>query len=146
LIGDLRYDWPVMRGRYLVLALSLGGCAAAAGPPLVDMTDVNPVTYQRNLDRCEIEAQGDGGMIGPLVAGAIIGGTMGVGLGAFAAPASATTATAAEGYGGAAGAVAGAGVSAAAGTPLAMPPPAPRQTLAQCLTAQGYKVIAPAPN
>jgi hypothetical protein len=125
-----------MRARWLVFATSLGGCAA--GPPLVDMTDVNPVVYQRDFDQCAIEAQGTV-PAGPLVAGAIMGGTIGMGLGALLAPATSTTAVA---LGGATGAVAGAGVSGAAGAPLAMPPPAPRQSLADCLTAHGYTVIS----
>ena len=130
-----------MRGGWLILALSLGGCAAG-GPPLVDMTDVNPVAYQRDFDQCQIEAQGDDSA-GPFLVGALMGGTIGMGIGAIAAPASATAVGAtAVGYGGAAGAVAGAGVSGAANAPLAAPPPVPRQTLAQCLTAHGYKVIS----
>jgi hypothetical protein len=126
--------------RTLVLALSLGGCTVA-GPPLVDMTDVNPVTYQRDLDQCGIEAQ-DSSSIGPLLAGVIIGGTMGMGAGAFAAPATAAAGGTTVGYGAAAGAVVGGGVSAASGAPLAVPPPpGQRQTLDQCLTSHGYKVL-----
>jgi hypothetical protein len=125
----------VMRVRSLLLAAALGGCASA--PTLVDITDVNPVVYQRDLDQCEVEAQGTS-TTGPLLAGAIMGGTIGVGLGALAV--SSTSAAAA--VGGGAGTVAGGGVSEATATPLAAPPPAPRQSLADCLTAHGYKVIS----
>jgi len=130
-----------MRGGCLILALSLSGCAAG-GPPLVDMTDVNPVTYQRDFDQCQIEGQ-DVDRAGPILVGALMGGTFGLGIGAMAATGPAVAlGSSAAGYGGAAGAVAGAGVSGVANAPLAAPPPAPRQTVAQCLTAHGYTVIA----
>jgi hypothetical protein len=126
-----------MRVRSLFLAAALGGCASA--PPLVDMTDVNPVVYQRDSDQCEVEAQGTS-TTGPLLAGAIMGGTIGAGLGALlVAPTSTAVA-----FGGGAGTVAGAGVSEATAAPLAVPPPAPRQSLAACLAAHGYKVISAA--
>ena len=124
-----------MRKAWLVLAASLGGCAA--GPPLVDMTGVDPVAYQRDLDQCQLVAQ-DTDPAGPLVVGALMGATIGMGLAAGIAPVSTT----AVGYGGAAGAAAGAGVSGATGAPLAARPPAQRQSLAACLTAHGYKVIS----
>ncbi len=109
-----------MRGGCLILALSLGGCAAG-GPPLVDMTDVNPVANQRDFDQCQVEGQ-DVDSAGPIVAGALMGGTFGLGIGAMAATAPAVAlGSSAAGYGGAAGAVAGAGVSGAAGAPLAVP-------------------------
>src|SRR6185312_4687806 len=108
-----------MRKGWIAFMAALAGCA---GPTLVDMTDVNPVVYQRDLDQCEIEAQGVE-PAGPLVAGAIIGASFGMGLGALATGVPGTTQ--AVGYGGAAGAAAGAGVSAATGAPLAAAPPAP---------------------
>ncbi len=129
-----------MRKTCVVLIAALGGCA---GPPLVDMTDVDPVVYQRNLDRCDVEGQ-TVEPAGPVIAGIIMGATMGVGLGAFAGGATYTT-TMAEGYGAAAGGVAGAGISAATDAPLAAAPAVPRQTVADCLTAHGYRIIKPAP-
>jgi hypothetical protein len=125
----------------IALVAALGGCAA---PPLVDMNDVNPVVYQRDLDRCDVEAQSVE-PAGPVIAGLIMGATMGLGLGAFAGGATTYTTTMAEGYGAAAGGVTGAGISAATNAPLAVPPPAPRQTVADCLTASGYRIIKPAP-
>ena len=144
----MRTGWLI-----LVLAVSLGGCAAG-GPPLVDMTDVNPVVYQRDLDQCQVEARSVVDLAGPIVVGAIAGATIGMGFGALLSTPVSWTAI---GYGGAAGAVAGAGisaatsagwgadVSAAADAPPAAPPP-PRQSLADCIAAHGYKVIAPAPQ
>jgi hypothetical protein len=119
----------------LALAVALGGCAA--GPPLIDMTDINPVTYQRDFDQCQVEAQGDE-PAGPIVVGALIGASFGFGLAGFAAAPGSTGIL----YGGAAGAVSGAGLSAATGTPLGAQPPVPRQSLADCLAAHGYKVIS----
>jgi hypothetical protein len=124
-----------MRIGWLLIVAPLFGCA---GPPLADMTDVNPVVYQRDLDQCQIEAQA-AEPAGPLVAGAVMGASFGMGLGALATGMPATAA--AVGYGGAAGAAAGAGLSAVTGAPLAAPPPAPRQSVADCLTARGYKMI-----
>jgi len=120
----------------LLTALALAGCA---GPPLVDMTDVDPVVYQRDFDHCEMVAQGSV-PAGPVVIGALMGATIGVGAAGFitAVPA----ATAASGIGAASGAAAGAGVSAASGQPLAVPPQPTRQSLADCLASHGYKVIA----
>jgi len=125
-----------MRKGWIAFMAALAGCA---GPTLVDMTDVNPVVYQRDFDTCEIEAQGIE-PAGPLVAGAIIGASFGMGMATLAT--GVTRTTAAVGYGAAAGAAAGAGVSAATGVPLAAAPPAPRQSLADCLAAHGYTVIA----
>ena len=125
-----------MRKLPLAVAAALVGCA---GPPLVDMNDVNPVAYQRDFDQCQIEAQWFE-PAGPIVAGVIIGGSFGLGLGAIGSGVPATTA--AEGYGAAAGAVTGAGVSAIAGPPPATTGAAPRQSMADCLASHGYKVIA----
>ena len=124
-----------MRIGWLLMVAPLCGCA---GPPLVDMTDVNPVVYQRDFDQCQVEAQ-EFEPAGPLVAGAIMGASFGMGLGALAT--GVPGATMAVGYGGAAGAAAGAGVSAATAAPLAATPSLPRQSLADCLTGHGYKVI-----
>ncbi|MGH7088447.1 MAG: hypothetical protein ACREFQ_06060, partial [Stellaceae bacterium] len=85
-----------MRIRLLGLATALAACS---GPPLVDMTDVDPVVYQRALDRCEAEGQSYDA-VGPLIAGVIIGASAGAGLGALAeGPRAAIADTAAEGYG-----------------------------------------------
>lgn len=123
----------------IALVAALGGCA---GPPLADMTDVDPVVFQRDLDGCEAVSQ-TVEPAGPVLAGLLMGATIGAGLGAFAGGAAVSGATIGEGYGAAAGGVAGAGVSAATNRPLAIPPPAPQQTVAECLTAHGYKISQP---
>lgn len=129
----------IMRRIATLLILALGGCAA--GTPLVDMTDVNPVTYQRDLDRCQaIGTSAD--PVGPIVAGAIMGASIGMGAGAFAYGTSAISV--AEGYGAGAGAVAGAGTAAASSEgKVALPEGVPqvRQSVADCLRARGYKVL-----
>jgi hypothetical protein len=125
--------------RYLSLlpALALGACVSAT--PLVDMTDVDPVVYQRALDDCEAGAYADANAAGPILAGAIIGATIGMGAGAVATSAS-TTMSAAEGYGAAAGTVAGGGTGAALGHAPAAATDRP-QTVAECISARGYKLV-----
>jgi len=124
-----------------LLGLALCGCTAAT--PLVDMTDVNPVTYQRDLDYCQaIGTSHD--PVGPIVVGAIMGASFGFGLGGFAAT-NASATTVAEAYGGASGAAAGAGLAAAANegvVPLPEGVPQERPSVADCLSARGYKVLA----
>jgi hypothetical protein len=119
--------------------LALAGCAPT--PTLVDMTDVDPVVYQRALDRCEAIGIGND-PIGPLVAGAVMGASIGAGMGALiAGPAAGISG--AEAIGGASGAVAGAGVSAAvtASAKTDPTPPEGPQSVADCLRARGYKVL-----
>jgi hypothetical protein len=126
-----------------LFALALGGCAATT--PLVDMTDVNPVTYQRDFDRCQaIGTIPD--PVGPIVVGAIMGASFGFGAGAFAY-ANPGAITVAEAYGGASGAVAGAGIAAAVNDgAVTLPEGVPQQRLpvADCLRARGYKVLGEA--
>lgn len=129
--------------RYLavVIAMALPGCAAS-GPPLVDMTDIDPVVYQRDLDHCEAVGNSSDA-VGPLVAGAIMGLSVGAGLGAMfgAAGAPGATYTTSEAIGTGAGAAAGAVADTAANSPSSQKSdPAARPTVAQCLTARGYKV------
>jgi len=123
------------------VALGLAGCATPA--PLVDMTGVDPVVYQRDLDRCEAIAPSYD-KVGPLVAGAIMGASFGMGVGAMAG--GSASATAAEGYGAAAGAATGAGTAAALNdAPAASaPPPDETRSVADCLRAHGYKLLTPA--
>jgi hypothetical protein len=123
-----------------LIVLALSGCATS-GPPFVDMTDVDPVVYQRDLDHCEAIGNSSD-MYGPLVAGAIMGATIGAGVGTlFVAPVGyMSSATVAEAYG--SGAVAGAAGEAAANAPSSQKSDsAERPTIAQCLSAKGYKVI-----
>jgi hypothetical protein len=141
----------LVRIAWLLIAAALAGCA---GPPLVDMTDVDPVVYQRDFDHCEVAAPSHE-WTGAIIVGALMGATIGLGAATFAATEPGFTL--ATGYGAAAGAAEGAGASAVTGTPLAVPPPAgqaaappavsppgPQQSLADCLAAHGYKVITPA--
>jgi hypothetical protein len=132
-----------VRNLLLLCAAALAGCATS-GPPLVDMTNVDPVVYQGDLDRCEAVGRGSDAA-GPLVVGAIMGASFGAGLGAlFAFPAPTAAYSVAEGYGTGTGAVAGAAAETAANapTPAGAPPAAgASQTVAQCLTAKGYRVI-----
>jgi hypothetical protein len=127
-----------MTKAWLLLAVGLGACSTA--PPLVDMTDIDPVVYQRDLDSCEAQSRSMN-EAGPIIAGAIMGASVGAGIGAFAGFAPLAGPTAAEGYGAAAGGVAGAGASAATSEPLAAPPPVPQQTVAECLKSHGYKLL-----
>ena len=127
----------------LLPILALGACTAT--PTLVDMTDVNPVTYQRDLDHCELIGTNPD-PIGPIVAGAVIGASVGMGAGAFAYGTQAISV--AEGYGAGAGAVAGAGTAAAVNEGAVTPPegvPQERVSVADCLRAKGYKVLPPQP-
>lgn len=129
-------------GSSFAIGLALGGCAT---PTLVDMTDVNPVTYQRDLDRCQAIAP-SADRFGPVVVGAIVGATVGMAAGAVAYPTNAISV--AEGYGAAAGAVAGAGTVAVADAVAPTPPAAtPEETrsVADCLRAHGYMVLGQAP-
>jgi hypothetical protein len=132
-----------VRNLLLFCAAALAGCAMS-GPPLVDMTNVDPVVYQGDLDHCQTIGRGSDA-VGPLVAGALMGVSIGGGLGAIlggAAPA--TTFTSAETIGSGAGAVAGAAADTVANAPPAKgAPPAAggSETVAQCLTAKGYRVI-----
>jgi hypothetical protein len=121
--------------------LALGACTAT--PTLVDMTDVNPVTYQHDLDHCELIGTNPD-PVGPIVAGAVIGASIGLGAGAFAYGTQAVSV--AEGYGAAAGATAGAGTAAAVNEGAVTPPegvPKERMSVADCLRAKGYKVLPP---
>ncbi|HZT52112.1 MAG TPA: hypothetical protein VFA22_09265 [Stellaceae bacterium] len=124
-----------------LLLLALGGCAASA-TPLVDMTDVNPVTYQRDLDDCEsIGTSYD--PAGPVLVGALMGASVGFGVGGLAYSSLAGTSVA-EGWGGASGAVAGAGLAAGANegvVPLPKGVPQERVPVSQCLSERGYKVL-----
>jgi hypothetical protein len=132
-----------MRFAFALVALGLAGCAAPA--PLVDMTGVDPVRFQRDLDRCEAIARGPE-TFGPLVAGAIMGASFGMGVGAFAGTSSSVSV--AEGIGGGAGAAAGTGTAAIiAPAPAPVPSAAPEETrsVADCLRAHGYKPLPPAP-
>jgi hypothetical protein len=126
-----------------VLVIALSGCATS-GPPLVDMTDIDPVVYQRDLDRCQAIGNGSDAA-GPLVAGALIGLSIGGGLGALLGGTGglgATAYTANEAYGTGAGAVAGAAGGAAANSPSSQKSdPAGRPTVSQCLMDKGYKVV-----
>ena len=126
-----------------LIVLGLFGCATS-GPPLVDMTDIDPVAYQRDLDHCQAIGNGSDAA-GPFVAGALIGLSIGGGLGALFGGTGGLTApvySVAEGYGTGAGAVAGAAAGAAANTPSSQTSdPAERPTVAHCLDAKGYKVI-----
>jgi hypothetical protein len=138
------WDTAAMPGRIaILLILALGGCAATT--PLVDMTDINPVTYQRDLDRCQaIGTTYD--PIGPVVVGAIMGASVGFGAGAaaYAAPYSTSAAAA---YGGGSGAVAGAGIAAAANEGAVTLPegvPQERPSVADCLKERGYRVLGEA--
>ncbi len=121
------------------IALGLAGCAS---PPLVDMTGVDPVVYQRDLDHCQAIATGKD-VAGPLVAGAIIGASVGMGAGAFAGATPAISE--AEGIGAGAGAAAGAGTAAAVKA-APEPPAKPEEirSVADCLRVHGYKVLPPA--
>lgn len=135
-------SWRVRRS-LAAIAIALSGCATS-GPPLVDMTDIDPVVYQRDLDRCEAIGNSSD-KVGPLVAGAIMGMSIGGGLGAFIGGTGglgAPTYSAAEAYGTGSGAVAGAAADAAINTPSAQKTdPLERPTVAQCLSAKGYKVV-----
>jgi len=117
--------------------MALAGCAPQH--PLVDMTNVDPVAYQRVLDRCDAIASPGSGS-GPLVAGVLIGGTMGLGAGAF------ISGLVDEG-GAAIGAASGAAVGAAAATVgkdsalVKSVSAAPPQTVDACLTGHGYKIV-----
>jgi hypothetical protein len=130
----------------LILALpvlALGACTATT--PLADMTDVNPVTFQRDLDHCQLIGTSPD-PVGPIVAGAVIGASIGMGAGAFAYGTQAISV--AEGYGAGAGAVAGAGTAAAANEGAVTLPegvPKERMSVADCLRAKGYKVLPPQP-
>jgi hypothetical protein len=130
-----------MRGLVTLLTIALGGCAAT--PPLVDMTDVNPVTYQGDLDYCQsIGTSYD--PVGPIVVGIIMGASVGFGAGAAAYTATGGISVA-EAYGGAAGAAAGAGVAAAANEgAISLPPGVPQERVSvdDCLRARGYKPLA----
>ena len=135
------YGAPVRRF-LVVIATALSGCAAS-GPPLVDMTDIDPVVYQRDLDHCEVVGNSSDAA-GPLLAGAAIGMSFGAGLGAMFGAGTAPLAayTTSETIGTGTGAVAGAAAGAAANSPSAQKSdPAGRPTVAQCLSAKGYKVI-----
>ena len=123
-----------MRGVFIIAAVTLAGCAEH---PLVDMTDVDPVSYQAVYDRCEATAVGTT-KGGPIFAGAIMGASVGMGLAAIFAGL-APGISAAEGYGAATGAIAG----AAAGSipnPVSGPPEA-YQSIGDCLTQHGYKLL-----
>jgi hypothetical protein len=128
-----------MKQGWFVLAAALGACS---GPPLVDMTDIDPVVFQRDLDSCEAYGQATD-TAGPLIVGAIMGASIGAGLGSGVGVFAGANQASAEAYGAVGGAAAGAGATAASGEPLATPPAAPRQTVRQCLEAHGYKPIAP---
>jgi hypothetical protein len=126
--------------------LALGGCAATT--PLVDMTDVNPVTYQRDLDYCQsIGTSYD--PLGPVLVGALMGASVGFGAGAAAYGSGLGGVTVAEAAGGGAGAAAGAGLAAAANEGAVTLPegvPQERVSVADCLRARGYKpLLAAAP-
>jgi len=125
---------------FATIALGLAGCAS---PPLVDMTGVDPVVFQRDLDRCQAIAAGKD-TAGPLIAGAIMGASVGLGAGAFAG--SSTAISQAEGIGAGAGAVAGAGTAATFKAAPAPPPAKPEElrSVADCLRAHGYKLLPPA--
>jgi hypothetical protein len=127
-----------MRRLWLLSALTLAGCAAA--PPLADMTDVDPVVYQRVLDGCEAASAPDDAA-GPLVVGTVMGASFGLGIGSLFAYVSPMTA--ATGYSAGSGAVAGAGAAAVATNTKAGAAisPGPPQSVAQCLEAHGYKII-----
>jgi len=132
-----------MRRIILIVATALAGCATS-GPPLVEMTDIDPVVYQRDLDHCEAVGNGSDAA-GPLVAGALMGASIGGGLGAIFGGAGALSSPAysvAEAYGTGTGAVAGAAGNAAANAPSSQKSdPGARQTVAQCLAAKGYKLL-----
>jgi hypothetical protein len=132
-----------VRNLLLLCGAALAGCATS-GPPLVDMTNVDPVVYQGDLDRCEAGGHGSDAA-GPLVVGAIMGASIGAGLGAlFTFPAPTAAYSVAEAYGTGTGAVAGAAVSTAANAPPpkgTVPEAGGSQTVAQCLAAKGYRVI-----
>jgi hypothetical protein len=126
-----------MRILRFVLAISLSGCAPTH--PLVDMSDVDPVAYQRVLDRCEL-VNGTSDVAGPVVAGTLIGASFGLGLATVftVAPFGA----AAAGYGAGGGGAVGAGAATlASNTPVGdtFSSHSP-QNLDECLTAHGYKV------
>ena len=123
-----------MRTTLLIAALALAGCVEH---PLVDMTDIDPVAYQAVYDRCEATsftvARG-----GPIFAGVVMGASVGMGLASIFAG-MAPGISAAEGW----GALSGAGAGAAAGS-LANPvtgPPENYQSIADCLTQHGYKLL-----
>jgi hypothetical protein len=121
----------------LAVMAALGGCVAAT--PLVKMAGVDPVVYQRDLDRCQSIAP-SADAIGPLVVGAIMGASFGMGAGAFAGPSGAISM--AEGYGAAAGAGAGAGLYTLANAQPTPPgPPQETRSVADCLRAHGYTVL-----
>jgi hypothetical protein len=120
------------KGISLAACLALAACAAPAHP-LVDMTDVDPVTFQQVYDNCEATAV-DTYPSGPIFAGMVIGATVGMGMGAIIGGVS-DGISIAEGY----GALAGAGAGAVPGLVTAQSDQ--RQSLADCLGAHGYKVI-----
>jgi hypothetical protein len=132
-----------VRNLFLFCAAALAGCAMS-GPPLVDMTNVDPVVYQGDLDRCEAVGRGSDA-VGPLVAGALMGASIGGGLGAILGGSSPlVTFTSAETIGSGAGAAAGAAADTAANAPAAKgtaPAADGSETVGQCLTAKGYRVI-----
>ncbi len=125
----------------LTAVAALGGCVAAT--PLADMTGVDPVVYQRDLDRCQSIAP-SADALGPLLVGALMGASFGMGAAAFAGPTSSISI--AEGYGAAAGAGAGAGIATLVTRATPTPPGPPQETrsVADCLRAHGYTVLSQA--
>jgi hypothetical protein len=125
-----------MRRVWFVLAISLSGCAPTH--PLVYMSDLDPVAYQRVLDHCEAVG-GTSDAAGTAIAGTIIGASFGLGLATLftVAPFGAAAAGYGAGGGGAVGAVA-LGSDTPVKEALSADPP---QTLEECLAAHGYKVI-----
>jgi hypothetical protein len=123
-----------MRRALLIAALSLTGCVEH---PLVDMTDIDPVSYQAVYDRCEASSVGTS-KGGPILVGVIMGASVGMGLAAVIVGA-APGISAAEGW----GALSGAGAGAAAGS-IPNPvtgPPENYQSISDCLTQHGYKLL-----
>ena len=125
-----------MRGVFIIAAVTLAGCVEH---PLVDMTDVDPVTYQAVYDRCEAISVGTS-KGGPIFAGAIMGASVGMGLASIFAGL-APGISAAEGWGALSGAGAGAGAAAGSIPNPVTGPPENYQSISDCLTQHGYKLL-----
>ncbi|HEX7968957.1 MAG TPA: hypothetical protein VF502_12120 [Stellaceae bacterium] len=124
------------------LMLVLTGALAACGPtsayqPKVELGGIDPVRYETDLRDCKMAAEH--AQFGPVIAGAVIGASLGAGFATlFAWWTAASNVGLAETYGAASGTEPGILVGAAqsAGQPADEP-----QLVDQCLRNNGYKVI-----
>jgi hypothetical protein len=138
------------------LGLVVTGCAALQPyQPTVDLAGANPAIYQDDLVACRNKVNGLGGSPiagGPILVGAVIGASFGLGLaGVMGDFGVVGNYAAAEAIGGTSGAAAGGAIGAAIGntapvesaSPSQPLPPGERQAaIDQCLRGDGYKLVS----